>query len=105
MRSKNRIRWVYWPPLVHLAICLIALLGYVVPGLEFLGILWSLLTIVDIPVSLVTAALAFSQHGVLAGIWATVVGTLWWLLLCLMADFLGRKIRGGRGSSTSATMR
>ncbi len=94
MRHTERLHWVYWPPLVHLALCLIAFLGYVIPGLQFLGILWSLLTIADIPVSLVTAALSFSNHGVLAGAWATVAGTLWWYLLCRVAEFLGRKIRG-----------
>lgn len=91
--ASRGFRWIYWPPLVHLAICLIALLGYVVPALQFLGILWSLLTIVDIPVSLVTAALAFSHHGVLAGLWATVVGTLWWYFLCRVAQSLAGKIR------------
>jgi hypothetical protein len=92
--ARKRFRWIYWPPLIHLAICLIALLGYVAPGLQFLGIFWSLLTVVDIPVSMVTIALAFSQHGVLAGVWATVVGTLWWYLICWTAEFLARKIRG-----------
>jgi hypothetical protein len=79
------------PPLVHLAVCLIAL-GYVVPGLQFLGILWSVLMIADFPVSIMTGVLAFSQHGVLAGMWAIVVGTLWWYWLCRTAEFLAAKI-------------
>ena len=94
MKHSGRLPWFYWPPLIHLAICLIALLGYIVPSLQFLGILWSLLTITDMPVSMVTMRLAFSQHGVLAGVWATVVGTLWWYLLCRAAAFLAGKMRG-----------
>jgi hypothetical protein len=94
MQRTGRLQWFYWPPLIHLAICLIALLGYIVPSLQFLGILWSLLAIADIPVSIVTMGLAFSQHGVLAGVWVTVVGTLWWYLLCRAAAFLAGKMKG-----------
>jgi len=93
MRARNRVRWIYWPPGLHFVICLIASLGHIVPGLQFLGILWGPLTIVDLPVSLATAALAFSRHGVLAGMWATVVGTLWWYFLCRAAQFLAEKSR------------
>jgi hypothetical protein len=94
MYRFGRLDWFYWPPLIHLAICLLALAGYLVPNLQFLGILWSLLTIADMPVSMVTAGLAFSQHGVLAGIWVAVVGTLWWYLLCRAAAFLAGRMRG-----------
>jgi len=94
MQHSERFHWFYWPPLVHLAICLIALVGYALPGFQFLGILWSLVTVADMPVSIVTTGLAFSQHGVLAGIWATVVGTLWWYLLCRAVAFLAGKVRG-----------
>ncbi len=69
------------------------MLGYVTPSLQFLGILWSIVTIADFPVSIVTIGLAFSRHDVLAGAWAIVAGTLWWYLLCLTADFLGTRIR------------
>ena len=75
------------------------MLGYVVPGLDFLGILFSLVTLADIPVSFVTIVLVFSNHAVLAGIWALVAGTLWWFLLCLTAETLARKIRGATESS------
>jgi hypothetical protein len=88
-----QLRWVYWPPLIHLAICLVAMLGYVIPSLQFLGILWSVVTIADFPVSLVTVGLAFSNNGVLAGIWAVVAGTLWWYLLCRTAEFLATKMK------------
>jgi hypothetical protein len=76
------------------------MLGYLVPGLDFLGILYSVLTLADIPVSFVTIALAFSSHAVLAGIWALVAGTLWWFLLCLTAAALARKIHGFVESSS-----
>ena len=92
--TRNVVRWIYVAPLVHLGICLVAMLGYVAPSLQFLGILWSVMTIADIPVSMVTLALAFSRHGLLAGTWATVAGTLWWYLLCRTAEFLAGKIRG-----------
>ncbi len=77
------------------------MLGYVIPGLDFLGILFSLLTIADMPVSFVTVALAFSNHGALAGVWVIVAGTLWWYLLCLAAEFLSRKIGGGENHARS----
>jgi hypothetical protein len=88
-----KLRWIYWPPLIHLFVCFIALLGYVVPGLQFLGIIWSAITIADFPVSIVTAVLAFSQHGALAVIWAITAGTLWWYSLCKIAESLAAKIR------------
>ncbi len=94
MLHSERFHWFYWPPLIHLAICLIALVGYAMPRFQFLGILWSLLTIADMPVSIVTAGLALSQHGVLACAWATLVGTLWWYLLSRAVAFVAGKARG-----------
>lgn len=96
MPSDRKIRWVHWVPMIHLVVCVIALFGYLAPALQFLGILMSVVTIVDMPISLVTIALAFSHHEVFAGIWVTVVGTLWWYLLCRIAEFLAAKIRGTR---------
>jgi len=103
MQRTGSVHWFYWPPLIHLAICLIALVGYVVPSLQFLGILWSLVTIADIPVSMATMGLAFSQHGVLAGVWATVVGTLWWFLLSRAADMVIRRFRAKETSPADAS--
>jgi hypothetical protein len=43
---------------------------------------------------MVTIMLTFSHHDVLAGLWAIIAGTLWWYLLCWVAEFLAGKIRG-----------
>ena len=66
--------------ITHLAICLVAMLGYVAPKLQFLGILWTFINIVDVPFSAVAMMLAW-QHEILATIWAVVVGTVWWYIL------------------------
>jgi hypothetical protein len=91
---QSRFSSVYWPPLIHLAICLVSMLGYLVPSLQFLGILGSLLTIADFPLSIVTMMLAYSQHGELAAVFEVVVGTLWWYFLSWMVQFLAAKVRG-----------
>jgi hypothetical protein len=93
---RNRIRWIYVPPLVHLAICLVAMIGYIVPSLQFLGILWTILAIADFPLSAVTIMLAWG-HGALAAVWAVGAGTLWWYLLSLTAASLVGRIRSGGG--------
>lgn len=103
MQRTRRLHWFYWPPLIHLGICLIALLGYVVPSLQFLGILWSLVTVADIPVSMVTMGLAFSQRGVLAGVWATIAGTLWWYLLSRAVDMGTRRFRAKETNPAGAS--
>ncbi|MGA7559393.1 MAG: hypothetical protein WBW01_17760 [Terriglobales bacterium] len=101
--ARNQFRWFYWPPLIHLAICLVATLGYIVPGLQFLGILWSIVTIADLPVSLVTMILTFGPHSGLAPVWAIVAGTLWWYLVCRAASFLAAQIRASTlGRSTES---
>ena len=91
--SQKRFRWVHWPPLVHLVISLAPLIGYIVPPLQFLGILQSVLTITDFPLSLVAIILVW-QHGVLAALWTIVAGTLWWYLICRVAELIVMKIRG-----------
>jgi hypothetical protein len=77
--------------MVHLAICLIALSGYVVPQLQFLGILWSILTILDFPISAVTVPLA-QFNGSLAFLWTVIVGTAWWYILGKGLAFLFKKL-------------
>jgi hypothetical protein len=91
--ARDRFRWVYWPPLIHLAICLVAMLAYIVPSLQLLGMLQSVIAIADFPVSFVMLVLDFSSHGMLAWVWALIAGTMWWYLLCLTAEFLAARIR------------
>jgi len=89
----GRFKGVYILPLIHLAICSGAILAYILPPqLQFLGILWVVLNIVDFPISVVTIALGW-RYGVLAGAWIVIVGTLWWYFLSMAASFLRRKLR------------
>jgi hypothetical protein len=90
LAAQKRIRWIYWPPLIHFGICITAMLGFVVPPLQFLGILMMFVNIADFPISLVGLALAF-HHGALAWIWIVGVGTLWWYLLARAAEFVFNK--------------
>jgi hypothetical protein len=90
---QSSFRPTYIPPLVHLAICAVALLAYVLPPqLQFLGILWVILNVVDFPVSGVSMAIAW-QNGVFAGAWIIVVGTLWWYFLSIGIASLSKKLR------------
>ena len=91
MVSERRLNLVYVAPMVHLAICLTGLSGYVVPQLQFLGILWSILTIVDFPVSALSIPLAYF-NGTLAFLWTVVVGTAWWYFLSKGIAFLFEKL-------------
>lgn len=82
----KRIRWVHWLPIVHLALCLSYILG-VATRLTPLVMVSQFLIIVDLPLSIVTVGLAFS-HQVIAIVWLVVVGTLWWYLLAIGAEFV-----------------
>jgi hypothetical protein len=84
---EKRLPLVYWLPLLHFAVCITAMLGFVVPQLQFLGILMMFVNIADLPISFVAFALSF-HHGALAWIWMVVVGTLWWYVLGRAAQFL-----------------
>ena len=82
MGARPSFKKVYILPLIHFAICMVAILAYALPpGLQLLGILWVVLNVVDFPVSAVTIMFAASNHGFLAGAWTVVVGTLWWYFL------------------------
>jgi len=90
---QSSFRPTYIPPLVHLAICAVALLAYVLPTqLQFLGILWVILNIIDFPVSVVALAAAWA-NGALAVAWIIVVGTLWWYFLSTGIASVVRKLR------------
>jgi hypothetical protein len=77
-------RWVYLVPIIHLSACAISFIGYLIPSLQFFGIVWVFIVLVDLPVSAIFYALAW-KYSLIAGLWVVVVGTLWWY-------FLGRAI-------------
>jgi hypothetical protein len=80
------MRWVHIVPLVHLLVCFTALSGYIVPQLQWLGILFSVLVIADFPISGVYIAIAVGKYGAFAVAWLFVAGTLWWYFLCRTAE-------------------
>jgi hypothetical protein len=80
--NKYRARLV---ATVHLLICFAAASGYVVSGLQPLGILFSALFVVDFPISIVYGALAFGNHAAIAFAWLGIAGTLWWYSLFRLA--------------------
>jgi hypothetical protein len=91
-RTKTRFRWVYLLPVLHLCACLTSVVGHVIPGLQYLGIVWVFIMLIDLPVSAIAYALAWN-HGTVAGIWVVVVGTLWWYLLSRGAEILVNKFK------------
>jgi len=91
-RSTRRASWVYLLPLVHLSACLISMVGYLIPSLQYLGIVWVGIMLVDLPVSAIGYALAW-KHGTFTAIWVVVVGTLWWYLLGRGAELLINKLK------------
>lgn len=90
--TAKRSRWVYVLPIAHLCACLISMSGHVVPQLQFLGIVWVFIVLVDFPVSAITYAIAW-KHGIVAGIWVVVVGTLWWYFLSRIVEIWVAKLR------------
>ena len=90
--SNERFRWVYLLPLLHLSACAISMIGHVIPELQFLGIVWVFVMLADLPISAIAYALAWN-HGLIAGVWVVVAGTLWWYLLGRGAEILISKRR------------
>jgi hypothetical protein len=74
------IRWRYVLPSIHLLTCSISYVGLLIPSLQFLGIVFTFVLLVDLPVSLPAYGLAW-KYPVLAGTWVFVVGTLWRYLI------------------------
>ena len=77
---QGHSRWVYFLPTLHLCASFISIVGYVVPKLQYLGIIMPFILILDLPVSIVVYALAW-KHSALAWAWILIAGTLWWYLL------------------------
>jgi len=95
MISERHLSQVYWLPLVHFLLCVTAMLGLVMPQLQFLGILVVFLNIADFPISIVAFILSL-HHDALAWSWMLVGGTLWWYLLCRAAQFLHHRFVGNK---------
>jgi hypothetical protein len=91
----NRKTWTYFLPLLHLCACLISMSGYLIPSLQYLGIVWTGIMVVDFPISLVALALAW-KYSALATAWILVVGTLWWYLLSRGAELVVRRFKARR---------
>jgi hypothetical protein len=95
MDRPRQWRWVYFIPILHLSACFVSFVGYVIPSLQYIGILFTFILMADLPISLPAYALAW-KYGSFAGIWIFVVGTLWWYLLSrVAATLLTKLIRRG----------
>jgi hypothetical protein len=86
-------RWVYLFPLAHLCACLVLIPGYLIPNLQYWGILWTFITNADLPISIVASALAFSGNATLAVVWIFVVGTFWWYVLGCALEFVINRVK------------
>jgi hypothetical protein len=84
---RGRARWVYFLPILHLCACFTSLIGFVIPRLQYWGIAWTFILILDFPISLVSYVLAW-KNGALAAIWIFLAGTYWWYLLSRVAEVL-----------------
>jgi hypothetical protein len=89
-KAEKRFPPVFWLPLIHFVVCITAMSGYVVPQLQFLGILMMFVNIADLPISFVAVALSF-HHDAMAWLGMVVVGTLWWYFLGRTVQFLRSK--------------
>lgn len=98
--TAKRSRWVYLLPAAHVCACLISMVGYVIPSLQYLGIVWVGVMLLDMPVSAIAYALAW-KHGAIAAIWVVVVGTLWWYLLSRGVGLLIAKLKAKRESGST----
>lgn len=87
MARQRRLRWVYLLPILHLCACFISYIGIVIPSLQYWGIVWTYIMMLDLPISLVAFGIGW-KHGALAIIWIMSAGTLWWYLLSRGAEFV-----------------
>jgi hypothetical protein len=80
-------RWVYILPTLHLCACLVSMIGYVIPSLQYWGIAFTFILLLDLPISVVAYALAW-KYPAIEAIWIFVVGTLWWYALSRGVEFV-----------------
>ena len=95
MRPRVRNGWVYFLPALHLGACFISMLGYPILSLQYFGLVWTYIMLVDLPISLVAFAAAW-KYSALATAWILVVGTLWWYLLSRGAELVVRRLKARR---------
>ena len=89
-------RWVYLLPSLHLSGCLASYFVLLIPGLKYLGILFSFVLLADLPIS-IPAYLFGWKYPALAAIWIFLAGTLWWYLLSRgVIAICARSVRGNR---------
>ena len=99
MDFSTRNRWIYFAPATHLSLCLISLAGYLVPKLQFLGVVWTCIMFFDLPISLVALGLAW-KHGSTAVVWTVVVGTSWWYFLSCGARIVLCRLKARTNASS-----
>jgi len=85
-------RWVYLLPSLHLGACLLTFIGFVIPSLQYLAILFTFIVLADLPISVPYYALAW-KYGGLAVTWIFLAGTIWWYVLSRAADTLLERFR------------
>jgi hypothetical protein len=83
----KRLRWFHSLPILHLCACFTGLVGHIISSLQYWGIVWSFILILDLPISLVAYGIGW-KYGGLATLWIIVMGTLWWYLLGRGAGFV-----------------
>jgi hypothetical protein len=49
MVEQSHVRWVYFLPILHLCACFASLIGFVIPSLQYWGIAWTFILILDLP--------------------------------------------------------
>ena len=95
MSASAHSRWIYFLSILHVCVCSISMIGYLVPRLQYLGIAWTGIMVADFPISLLALALAW-KYSALATAWILVVGTLWWYLLSRGAEVVVRRFKARR---------
>jgi hypothetical protein len=92
--DRKRFHTLYAAPLIHLTLYVAMWGSALTPRLGFLGLLGSVLMLIDLPfVSFGALALSF-HYPLLANIVEAVGGTLWWYFLSwLLFRFTNRKVQ------------
>ena len=63
------------------------MVGYVIPNLGYLGIIWVFIVLADVPVSAPFYALVW-KNGAIGAVWVVVTGTLYWYWLSRGVEIL-----------------